>query len=420
MKNRLALLFTLMISVAVFGQKKELKALEKTIKKGDFKAAIEQLDAVESLIANVADDKLKGKFYFAKVKAYYANGTAPFRDQKTGEAIKELKKFERKTGKLKYSKVIQPYLETILKRVEDRSVKNYNEKKYPAAVKDFELLYELDRKDTTSLENAGQSAFFAKNYNKTIELFQKLLDMGYTGIRTDYKAINAVTNQPMYFASEKDMKNQVKLGAAKNPESIVSESRVGDCAKFIAYSYIALKDDAKALEAIENARKSFPNDYGLILNEAEIYEKLGNTEKNAELLDLAVSLRPNDPNLHVNVGTLKFKQGKSEDALKHFMKAIELKPDFALAYNNAGVMVLEDDKAIVEKLNNLPPTDFAGYDKLMAKRKVVYKKALGYFEKALEYDQENVDTMQMLSEIYSLLEMYDEQKAMRAKMDLYK
>ena len=73
MKKQILLLSVLMFSVMAFGQKSEMKALEKALKSSDFDTAIKVANQAESLITN-ADQKTKAKFYYLKAKSMYRGG----------------------------------------------------------------------------------------------------------------------------------------------------------------------------------------------------------------------------------------------------------------------------------------------------------------------------------------------------------
>ncbi len=49
MKNQILMLLALFVSVASFGQKNEIKAAEKAVKKGDFATALTQVNALDGM-----------------------------------------------------------------------------------------------------------------------------------------------------------------------------------------------------------------------------------------------------------------------------------------------------------------------------------------------------------------------------------
>jgi tetratricopeptide (TPR) repeat protein len=212
------------------------------------------------------------------------------------------------------------------------------------------------------------------------------------------------------------MDTSVGLKTVSSPLTYQTESRTGTVAKNIALSYIEKGDNQGALDAISEAKKLFPNDYTLVISEANIYYKLGDNKKFLEGLKEAITIKPNDPQLYYNVGVLTLEQGYAEEAIKSFTKATELKPDYADAYNNIGVAILERTKPIVDEMNeNL--SNFKKYDALNLKQKEVYRDALPYFEKTLELKPKNEGTLKTLINLYELLEMYDKQKTTKARLD---
>lgn len=411
----MTLLVMLALSVSVFAQKKELKVAEKFLKKKEYTAALEQLKVVEPLLAE-ADDKLKEKYYYVKAKSLYVDGTVSENDVPAGLAFNELLDFENKTGLKKYKKEAETIVSSLVQKFANSGSELYKEKSYKDASYQFEMVHTLSKTDTSFLDNAALTAYLDKDYDRAIKIYKQLLDMGYTGIMTQYRAKSAINNEVIYFGSQKEMNTQIMLKTATDPEIFQTESRAGEVAKNIALSYIAKGDEEGALQAIAEARKTSPNDYTLVISQANIYYKLGNNVKFLEGLKEAIAIKPNDPQLYYNVGVLTLEQGYSDEAIKSFKKAIELKPDYGDAYNNIGVAILEKTKPIVDEMNeNL--SNFKKYDQLMLKQKAVYKEALPYFEKALELNPKSESNLSTLVGLYEILEMYDMQKATKAKLD---
>lgn len=152
----------------------------------------------------------------------------------------------------------------------------------------------------------------------------------------------------------------------------------------------------------------FPKDLNLILTQADIYFQLNETEKFGELMQLAIQEDPNNPQLYFNLGVINYDQGNKEKAKEYYTKAVEIKPDYGDAYMNLAVAILDDEKAIVEEMNN-NLSDFDKYDELQAKQKDVYKRALPYLEKADEHGR-SLNTVQTLMNIYATLEMTEKEQ----------
>lgn len=413
MRKQLLFLTALLISLTIMAQKEEIKTAEKEIKNQNFPAAIVAIDKAETLIAN-ADDKTKAKFYFLKGQAYYGNGTVTDNYVKSGIALNELIKLETRIGS-KFSSDATIMLSKMIEKVAQDASVAYDKQEFTQAARDFNLVYTLSPKDTSYLENAALALYFAKDHKKSIDLYKDLLKMGYTGIYTVFRGKSKANGQDLYFSTKKEMDQQVKLGVIESPEVIVQESRRSTISKNIVMNYLALEDHKGALEAVREARAQYPNDYNLLIDEANIYYSLGDNTKFKEKLEEAVKINPSDPSLFYNIGVLTLEQKKPEDAIKFFEKAIALKPDYADAHNNIGAAILERNIPIVEEMNkNL--SNFKKYDQLRAKQLEIYKEALPHYEKAHELNKSNISTMQTLMGIYENLEMSDKYKVIK---DLY-
>jgi len=432
MKKLITLLFVALITTTAFAQKDELKLAQKAVDSNKYSEALATLSKIASTI-DAAKIKYKTQYYFLAGKANYANGTTPDNFEKASNAFNTLLELEKK-GTAKYSNEVSQTLNTMIQTIASSASKNYNEAVilnketatkdqsidlFNKAGKSFEQVYALSKSDTAFLQNAGLAYYFAQDYTKSIRTYQDLLDTGYTGKSTRYLATSVVNEEKVSYASKADMDKQVKLKLAKDPEVVVRNSQRNELIKMIAKNYIAAKDNEKALEAILEAKKSSPDDYGLLVDEANIYYAMGDNQKFKEKLEEAVKINPTDETLHYNIGVMKMELGDNAGAIESFNKAIELKPNYGEAYNNIGAAILTKAEAIVEEMNkNL--SDFNKYDKLQAQQLEVYKEALPYYEKAYEFDNANKSVVQTLLGIYENLEMTEKQKEMKAVYDAMK
>ncbi|UMB60642.1 tetratricopeptide repeat protein [Lutibacter sp. A80] len=421
MKKQLIFLSALFITITVFGQKNELKTADKAIKNGDFSSALAAINQAESLIGS-ADQKLKAKYYYLKGKALYQEG-ANSNVEEVAVAFNELLAYEKETNKLKYSNEIKELINSLVQSTAGNASKDYEvatQSKLPAdyvkAAKGFAQVYALSPTDTTFLDNAALVYFMGEDYNSSKEAYQKLLDLNYTGISTVYIANNKSDGKEVVYPTKKAMDVQVKLGIAENPREEVKESRREMIFKNLAQNYAMLEDSEKALEVITQGREEFPSSYSLLIDEANLYYKAGDNDKFKEKLEEAISLNPTEPTLYYNVGVMNMGQGNLDEAISSFEKAVELKPDYADAYNNIGAAIIEKATPIIDEMNkNL--SDFDKYDSLQKEQFEIYKKALPYYEKAYEINNENISVIQTLMGLYENLEMTDKLNEIKAVYD---
>lgn len=425
MKQFITLLVAILLSTATFAQKNELKAAKKALDSNNYTETLNILKNIEPLL-NGAKDKYKTEYFFLLGKSLYANGTTPERFPEAAKAFNTLIDME-ESGTKKYTNDVTAIVNTMVGNVADRANKNYNEAVslnqnvelkdnaetlFNEAAKDFEKVYSLSARDTAFLQNSALSYYFAKDYAKSLENYKELKELNYTGQSTQYVAKSVVSGKKVYYATKAEMDKQVKLKLAVEPEVEVRESQRNSITQMIAKNYIALEDNENALAAIKEAQAASPNDYGLLVDEANVYFAMGENVKFKDKLEEAVQVNPTDPMLHYNIGVMKMELEDIEGSISSFMKAIELKPDYTDAYNNIGAVFLKKAEPIVEEMNrNL--SDFNKYDKLQAQQMDVYREALPYYEKAYELDSSRISVVQTLMGIYENLEMSEKAQELR-------
>jgi len=410
MRKQFIVVSALLMGMAVSAQKSEIKTAEKAVKSSDYPAALAALSQAEGLINDGNAKKYKAKFLYLKAMATYANGAATD-NESIGKSFNEVISYEKATGKQKYSAEVGGLLNTLINKVAGESSDLYNEAiaskdlaTFKTAADGFKEVFLLSPTDTAFVENAGMAYFAAKEYDLSMGVYKSLLDMGYTGIKTEYKAKNKETGAVQFFNDEKSMKFQVKLGMVVEPEVAVKESRKSSLLTRIAKIYIAKGDNDNALAAITEARKANPDDYSLLIDEANVYYHKGNTQKFKEKLEEAITINPTDPTLYYNVGVMNLDQKNIDDAIKNFKKAIELKPDYGDAYNNIGAAMLQKAEPVIEEMN-ANSMNFDKYDAIKAnKLDPIYKQALPYYEKSYELNPSD-SVRATLNGLYENLEM---------------
>ncbi len=421
MKKVLFLLFGLFLSLTTLAQKNELKEADKAIKKQEFAVAKTSIDQAEGLVAN-ADDKTKAKFYYLKGQAYAGltkTEPSPENYSTAAEAFNALFELEESNGSKKYTDLAQPALNTMISDLSAKGVKSYQDKNYKSAKNDLYQVYNLRATDTVFLEYAANAAYLDKDYDVALDYFIQLKDLKYTGIITEYTAKNNDSGERENMGTDANMKLMVKSDQYSEPKTEVTESKQPAVIKNIALILIEKGETDKAIQAIQDARKIAPKDVNLILNEANIQIKLGNKEEFARLMEEAITLDPKNATLYFNLGVISGEQGDYEKAKEYYSKAIELKPDYVDSYINLGSALLEDDKVLVEEMNqNL--NNFDKYDKIKAKQIKLYKEVIPYYEKAYELKPDDIATVRTLMSLYENSEMDDLFKEMKEKYDSMK
>lgn len=395
MKKQFIVALTIMVTTFSFAQKKELKAAEKAIKNNNFAEAKSILSQVEPMLSSM-DDKYKAQFYYLNAEALYANGSANNDD--VSKALKNLNLVQgdyiEESTQLKNSMI-----QSFVKKGNDA----YETKDYSVSSKNFENAFRASPKDTLYLYYAAVTATGVQEFDRALVLYEELEDLNYTGIETEYYAIDKETGELEVFQSKNIRDISVKGGTHLKPGQRQTESKQGEIVKNMALIYTSRGENEKALAAMTKARKANPDDLNLLISEANLYFQTGNKDKFKELLQMATQKDPNNPELQFNLGVMSQESGDFESAKKYYDKAIELDPTYVNAEINMAAMILDQEKDLIEEMNNLGSSsaDNKRYDELKLQRAEIYKSAIPYLEAVLETDPTNIDAAKTLMNIYS-------------------
>jgi tetratricopeptide (TPR) repeat protein len=406
MKNQVLALSLGLMSVMAFGQRKELRTAEKAIDKSEFASALTAINSVNAMLETM-DSKYKANYYFLKAQAQAGQNNYAA----AADSFNDLFEYEKEIEKERYSDDAKPMLDALVQKVSNKAIEQYNTNDYKNAKDSFYLTYKLSPKDTSFLFNAAISASLSKDYEASLKYYRELKKIGYTGVSTEYLAVNDETGEVENLGSKSNRDAMVRIGQYTTPTENVLESKYAEIVKNIGYILVNQGKTEEAIIALQEARSANPKDVNLILNEAQLYIKLDQMDKFGALMKEAVKLDPTNPTLFFNLGVVNAGEGKMDAAVKYYKKAIELKPDYGDAYMNLAVTMLTEEKALVEEMNkNL--SNFDKYDALQEKQRVLYKTALPFLLKA-DGIKRTKGTVRTLLNIYDTLRMEKEADILR-------
>ncbi len=410
MKKGILLALAVSMGAFSFAQKKELKTAEKAIKSNNFAEAKSALSAAKSLMSEM-DEKLKAKYYFLNAQALYANGKGS--DADVNASLESLAQVEGD-----YQSEVAEFKQNMVNNMIKVGNEAYEAQDFSKASKYFEKSYRASTKDTMFLYYAAATAVNVKEYDRALSLYEELKDLGYTGIKTEYFATNVETGEEeLMDKSTRDL--YVKAKSHVKPGERKTESKKPEIVKNIALIYVSEGKDDEALGAFKAAREENPEDINLILSEANIHFKLGNTDEFTKLLEKATQMDPQNPELQYNLGVVSAESGQPEAARAYYEKAIALDPSYVNAYINVAALILGEEKPIIEEMNGLGTSsaDNKRYDELREKRQNLYKDAIPFLSKALEIDSDNLNAAKTLMNIYSILGETEKRNELKAKVD---
>ena len=392
------LIFGLLLTVtwSMNAQKKELRAVSKALGKANFEQAARALAAAEALMSSM-DKKQKGQFYFYKSKLLFKGGAAKLED-----VNKSIDAFA-KIGSSVSSEEKNTHFQNLINHLINQGSASIEKSDYATASDYFSNAYKLSSKDTIYLYYAASSAVNAKDYDKSLVMYEKLRALGFTGIEKQYFAVNKETNKEEVFDSEVLRDVSVKSKSHINPTNKNSKSRYPEIIKNMALIYNERGETDKALDAMREARAQNPDDLNLILTEANVHYAMGNIKKFKELLEYATEKDPKNAELQYNLGVIAADAKDFDNAKKYYDKAIELNPNYTNAYINLAALILGQEESIIDEMNNLGTSaaDDRRYDELREERNQLYLDAIPYLEQALVSDPTNFQAAKTLSNIFS-------------------
>jgi len=420
MKKYIVFAIALTLSFSVVAQKKELRTVKKELAKENYDKAEIALDAAEALLGTMAA-KYKSKYYLYRSVFYSKSGGGPAVETVNSDLSGVKKSIEA----LQFVNAVADVEEAkrqkqrLLAYLVNKASSLLDKSEYETSSDYFEVAYNLSPSDTIYLYYAASTSVTAKQYDRSLDLYETLRALKFSGAEKKLFATNLKTNKKESFDNELLMKVSIKAGTHANPSEEFTKSKFPEIIKNIALIYMRNGDNDKALEAFTVARKQDPNNINLLLSEANLYYKMGDTNKFKELLEIAIVKDPNNPELQYNLGVISSDIGDFENSKEYYLRAIELKSDYTNAYINLSALILSQEQTILDEMNNLGSSkaDDRKYDQLKEKRKQMYLEAIPYLESALISSPENFQAAKTLSNIHSAVGNNEKFKEFKAIAD---
>ncbi|QLG46646.1 tetratricopeptide repeat protein [Costertonia aggregata] len=415
MKTKVLILSAMTFSLVGFAQKSELKTAEKELKNGNNAAAKTALESASPLMSG-ADAKYKAQYQFLLGEVNYnmAKGGDTSAFDSAISAYNEVVAIEEASGKSKYTADAKQKMQAMTADLVNSAVEDNANKKYKEAAEKLYLSYKLSPKDTNYLYFAASSSVTGGDYEKALDYYNELKEIGYDGSGVVYKAKNVATGE-MEEMDKVQRDLMVKSGTYSDPVDEKTPSKTSEIIKNIALIYTQLGQDDKALEAYKDARADDPKDVTLILNEANLYYKLGDKEKFKELMAEATAVSPDNPDLFYNIGVINMEQGNIQEARDAYKKTLEINPGYTNAQLNLSTTYVNEGNALIDEMNELGNSraDIARYDELKQKKDDLFMEGATVLEEALKTNPGNQGILTQLKNIYGA--MGDNENFMRIK-----
>lgn len=301
----------------------------------------------------------------------------------------------------------------------------YSAKNYAVAAPKFMEVYNLLK--TSGQDNkvymyySGLNYALANNIEQATKIYTDLINSGYTGVETTYTAKENKSGEVKSY--DKTTWELLKKTASKDYSDFKTEqspSVEADLYETLSTLLLNAKKNDEALAVIEKGLAKFPNSTKLKEYQGSALYASGNTDKFMTNLKEQLAKNPNDATNWYNLGVLQSKNPETAaEAVTSFQKAIDLKADFANAYQNLVYTVIGDDEKAVTDINALRKTKPDEATKLIEARKERFMKATPYAEKWYQAMPADINSVQVLKDIYNTTKntaKYNEMKAKEAEL----
>jgi len=213
----------------------------------------------------------------------------------------------------------------------------------------------------------------------------------------------------------------VELAVARYQACADIQYQVPNVFLFISNLYRTSGQEDLALQTLADARKAYPREQSLIIEELNIYLTNEEFDKAKENLALAAEQDPTNEILWFSLGSVLDNLGNADEAIEAYLKALEVKADYFDANYNLGALYFNQAVQGINEANDMwkPRMTKAESDaqkKLEDDAKALFATAKPYLEAAHAQDGEDVETMRSLRDVYARTGDDDKLLDMSAKL----
>ena len=199
---------------------------------------------------------------------------------------------------------------------------------------------------------------------------------------------------------------EVDLAVARYRACADIEYQVPNVFLFISNLYRENGREAEALETLAEARALYPREQSLIIEELNIYLTNEEFDKAKENLALAAEQDPNNEILWFSLGSVLDNLGNADEAIEAYKKALEVKADYFDANYNLGALYFNQAVQGINAANDMwkprmTKSESAAQKQLENDAKALFETAKPYLESAHATDDNDLETMRSLRDIYA-------------------
>ena len=329
----------------------------------------------------VANEKTSGKAktWYTRGEIYDAMASSPIYGknlqpgegaQKAFESYSKTIELDTKTGE--FGKQAVAKMDNLYGQFFNDAVNSYNAKDYDKAVASYKLASQVRPQDTTAVLYSAYASEAKQDYAAAKTSYGQLLGMNY--------------------------------------KSVTLYTRLLQMAKL-------QKDDAEAAKVLKQALSAYPTNKAFMLEDLNVSLSSGKGVDALEKINKSIAADPGNSNLYAVRGSMYDQQKKGDLALSDYRKAVELDPNNFDAQFNLGVY--NYNKA-AEAYTRASKMDLKTYQtsgkKFEVEGKKYFESSVPHFEKALQLQPDDRNTLISLQKVYFRLGRNADSERLNAKL----
>ncbi len=290
------------------------------------------------------------------------------------------------------------------------------------SLRSFKKAMELDTKDAWKKENYNdgyaQVQMYAVNLGILAYNENKYADArDYFVVAAEAaEAVGAIDTMATYNSGLAAEQVQDYAGAVKLYQKSADIGYLeGKMYIYMANVYDKMGDTEKYLAILQEGRKKYPNDSDLIVYELNYYLKNDRFEEAERNLNLAIEKEPSNKQLYFSLGVVYDNLGMKDKAIKAYSDAVAIDANYFDAVYNIGALYFNQGVEINNAANDIQ--DIKKYNAARAEAKEVFKQALPFLEKAHDLEPTDLGALTSLSQLYALLGDNENYLKIKAKLE---
>ena len=329
----------------------------------------------------VANEKTSGKAktWYTRGEIYDAMASSPIYGknlqpgegaQKAFESYSKTIELDTKTGE--FGKQAVAKMDNLYGQFFNDAVNSYNAKDYDKAVASYKLASQVRPQDTTAVLYSAYASEAKQNYAAAKASYGQLLGMNY--------------------------------------KSVTLYTRLLQMAKL-------QKDDAEAAKVLKQALAAYPTNKAFMLEDLNVSLSSGKGVDALEKINKSIAADPGNSNLYAVRGSMYDQQKKGDLALSDYRKAVELDPNNFDAQFNLGVYNYNKAAEAYTRASKMDLKTYqASGKKFEVEGKKYFESSVPHFEKALQLQPDDRNTLTSLQKVYFRLGRNADSERLNAKL----